>query len=550
MFTKIKWSFWTWVSLVITTIFVVFLILPIFSLVLSSFQNPETGAWTLEHFSRFFSHKYYYETLLNSLVVASVSTGFAILLGVPLAYIMNAFEIKGKSFIEICIILSMLSPPFIGAYSWVLLLGRNGILTRFIKEVLNLPFESIYGFGGIVLVFSLKLFPLIYIYTSGAIKKIDASLLEAAENLGCSPVKRVFTILVPLLMPTILAGSLLVFMNAIADFGTPMLIGEGYRVMPVVIYGEFIGEVGGEARFAAALAVMMMLLTMVLFLLQKYFVAKKSFIMNALIPMRTKTLSLGKNILAHSFVYFLILLAILPQIVVIITSFLKIEDLRFVQKFSLESYQLVFKNASSAIWNTFTFSTVAIMLIIILGVFIAYMTVRNKNTLNSFIDTVSMLPYIIPGSVLGITLLLAFNKPPLILSGTATLLIISYTIRRLPYTLRSSAAILYQINPNIEEASISLGAPPVKTFFRVTLLMMMPGVMSGALLSWITVINELSASIIIFTGNTKTMSVAIYGEVVRASYGTAAALATLLTLFTIVLLTIFIKISNKKISII
>ncbi len=550
MFSKVKWNFWTCISLSIATIFVVFLILPILSLVLSSFQNPETGAWTLEHFQRFFSHKYYYETLGNSLVVASISTVLAICLGVPLAYIMNAFEIKGKSFVEICVILSMLSPPFIGAYSWVLLLGRNGILTRFIKEVLNLPFESIYGFGGIVLVFSLKLFPLIYIYTSGAIKKIDVSLLEASENLGCSPFKRVFTILMPLLMPTILAGSLLVFMNAIADFGTPMLIGEGYRVMPVIIYGEFIGEVGGEARFAAALAVMMMLLTMMLFLLQKYFVSKKSFIMNALIPMSVKTLPLVKNILVHGFVYTLIFLAILPQIVVTFTSLLKIEDLRFVQKFSLESYQLVFKNASSAIWNTFAYSTIAIMLIITLGVFIAYMTVRNKNTLNSIIDTVSMLPYIIPGSVLGITLLLAFNKPPLILSGTATLLIISYTIRRLPYTLRSSAAILYQINPNIEEASISLGTPPVKTFFKVTLLMMLPGVMSGALLSWIMVINELSASIIIFTGNTKTMSVAIYGEVIRASYGTAAALATLLTLFTILLLTIFIKISNKKISII
>ncbi len=171
---------------------------------------------------------------------------------------------------------------------------------------------------------------------------------------------------------------------------------------------------------------------------------------------------------------------------------------------------------------------------------------RRKSWLTEIIDTLTMFPYIIPGSVLGITLLLAFNDEPLLLSGTAFIIIISLVIRRLPYTLRSSSAILYQISPSLEEASISLGASPLRTFFKVTAVMMLPGVMSGAILSWITAINELSSSVILFTGATKTMSVAIYTEVIRASYGTAAALSTILTVTTITAMVIFFKVSGTK----
>jgi iron(III) transport system permease protein len=177
---------------------------------------------------------------------------------------------------------------------------------------------------------------------------------------------------------------------------------------------------------------------------------------------------------------------------------------------------------------------------------VAYITTRRKSWLTDIIDTLTMFPYIIPGSVLGITLLLAFNEDPLILSGTAMIIIVSLVIRRLPYTLRSSSAILYQISPSVEEASISLGASPLRTFFKITAVMMIPGVLSGAILSWITCINELSSSVILYTGGTKTMSVAIYTEVIRASYGTAAALSTILTLTTVFALLLFFKVSGSK----
>jgi len=545
-FKGIKLDFWNVVTIGIFLIFGICLIYPLFSLFMSSLKDSNTGAYTLSNFAQFFSKKYYYASLGRSFSVTICTTILTILIGVPLAYIMTTSKIKGKGIIEILIIISVLSPPFIGAYSWILLLGRSGVVTQFLSKAFGFTMPSIYGFSGILLVFTLKLFPFIYMYTTGALKKLDVSLIEASESLGCTGIKKVFTIVIPLILPTILAGSLLVFMNALADFGTPMLIGEGYQVMPVLIYSEFIREVGGQANFAAALSAIMVFITTIVFLGQKYVVNKKSFVMSSLKPIQAKKLTGLKNILAHAFVYIVVGLAVIPQITVIYTSFLKTRGPIFLKEFSIDSYTNVIGKLGNSIRNTFVYGIIAIIIIIILGMFISYVSVRRKNLVTSLLDTLTMFPYIIPGSVLGITLLLAFNKKPLVLSGTFVIIVIAYVIRRLPYTIRSSAAILYQISPSIEEASISLGYSQFQTFKNVTSRMMLPGVISGAILSWITVINELSASIILYTGTTRTMSVAIYSEVIRASYGTAAALSAILTLTTVISLLIFFKLSGSK----
>ncbi|MBS6645626.1 MAG: iron ABC transporter permease [Clostridiaceae bacterium] len=543
---KKKIDFWTGVTIVIAALFILFLIFPLFSLFLTGFQNPETGRFTMDNFIRFFRKKYYYQTMFNSLKIAVCVTCIAIVIGSALAYFMSFYKIHFSSGLEILIIISMLSPPFIGAYSWILLMGRSGAITVFFKHVFGITTPSIYGFGGIVLVMTLKLFPFIFLYVSGALKKVDASLVEASSSLGCGAFKNIYTIILPLVLPTLLAGSLLVFMNALGDFGTPRLIGEGFQVMPVVIYNEFVSEVGGTANFSAALATILVLITAVLFLIQKYVVNRMSFTMSSMRPIARKAIHGWRSAVIHLLIYFVVLLALLPQITVIFTSFLKTQGSRFLRGFTLDSYRAVFKNLSDSISNTLLFGAVAITIVVLLGVFISYISVRRHNAATGFIDMSTMFPYILPGSVLGITLLLAFNKKPLLLSGTTFIIILAYVIRRLPYTLRSSAAILYQISPSMEEASISLGCSPLKTFFKITVIMMLPGVFSGAVLSWITIINELSASLILYTGSTRTMSVAIYTEVLRSGYGTAAAMSTVLTVITVLSLIIFFKISGRR----
>lgn len=543
---KLQWDFWTGITILSVVVFTIFLIYPLFSLFMTGFQDAATGKFSMENFIRFFQRKYYYQSLMNSMWVTTCVTVLSIVIGTALAYFMTAFKVKFKKSVEILVIISMLSPPFIGAYSWILLGGRSGILTKYFSELFHMEWPPIYGFSGILLVLTLKLYPFIYLYVSGALKKIDSSLIEAAESLGCSGTKKVATVIMPLVMPTLMAGALMVFMNALADFGTPMLIGEGFNVMPVMIYSEFINEVGDQANFAAAMAVLMVILTTAIFLVQKYVISKKSFTMSSLRPMQAKQLTGVKNIAMHVGVYLLVFLSIIPQLTVTYTSFLKTSGSMFVAGYSLESYKTIFENLGTAITNTYVYSFTAIFVIVFFGMLVAYITTRRKSWLTDMIDTLTMFPYIIPGSVLGITLLLAFNNDPMLLSGTAAIIIISLVIRRLPYTLRSSSAILYQISPSVEEASISLGASPLKTFFKITAVMMIPGVLSGAILSWITCISELSSSVILYTGETKTMSVAIYTEVIRASYGTAAALSTILTITTIAALLLFFRVSGNK----
>ena len=542
---KIKWDFWTIITVAIIALFMLFLIYPLLSLFLSGFKETGTDAWTLENYSKFFSRKYYTEALLNSFKLTACVTVVAIMLGAPLAYFMSFYKIKGKGLLEILFIISMMSPNFIGAYSWILLLGRSGSVTQFLKGM-GIETPSIYGFGGMLLVFALKLYPFIYMYVSGALKKIDVALSEAAESLGCSGLRKVFTLIMPLVTPTLVAAALLVFMNCMADFGTPALIGEGYRVMPTLVYAEFVGESGGSANFAACMATIMVVITAAIFLLQKWYVNTKSFTMSSMRPIQPKAVGGIKGILIHLYIYLLAGLSIIPQCMVVYTSFKATHLQVFVEGFSLESYLKVFSTAIQSITNTYLYCLVAILVIVVLGMLIAYLAVRRKSWLTNLIDTIAMFPYIVPGSVLGITLLVAFNHQPLMLAGSALILIISLVIRRMAYTLRSSSAILYQISPSMEEAAISLGDSQPKAFAKVTAKMMLPGVASGAILSWITLINELSSSVMLYTARTRTMSVAIYNEVIRASYGTAAALATILTVTTVVSLLIFFKVSGSK----
>ncbi len=546
MMSRRRWDMWSLITAVIFIGYLLFLVLPLFMLLVKSFFDGTTGAFSLAYFHKFFSKAYYMNAVWNSIKVTVCVTLLSVLVAGPLAYIMTVAKIKGSGIIRILILISSMSAPFIGAYAWILLLGRSGVITRFARDVLGISMPDIYGFSGILLVLTLQLSPLIFMYVSGALKNVDHSLMEAAEAMNCTGLRRMWKILVPLITPTLLAGGLLVFMRAFADFGTPMLIGEGYRTVPVLIFNEFISEVGGDDGFAAAISVIVVLFATAVFLLQKFVANRKAYSMSALNPIEPKRLAGLANLAAHAYVYLFTLLAMLPQVYVAYTSFLKTSGKIFVKGYSLDSYRAAFSKVGDAITNTFVMAAITILIITLTAVLIAYVTVKRKGAVANLLDTFTMMPYIVPGSILGIALLVTFNRQPIMLSGTAAILIAAFVIRRLPYTIRSSAAVLHQVNDSIEEAAISLGASPMRTFFKVTVPMIISGVFAGAILSWISIITELSTSIILYTGKTRTMTVAVYTEVVRGNYGTAAALSTLLTAITVISLFIFFKLSGTK----
>ena len=541
-----RWSVWTLITLMIFLVMCVCLFYPMIKLFVSAFRDSN-DSWTLANFARFFSKPYYYKSLFNSIRVTITVTVICCLIGIPMAYVMANYDIRGKRFVEILIIVSLLSPPFIGAYSWIMLLGRSGLLNDAVKAVTghNMGF-NIYGFKGIVLVFILKLYAYVYMYASGGLSKIDVSLTEAAENLGCSPVKKIFTMVMPLIMPSIMAAALIVFANTFTDFGTPMLIGQGYRTMPTLVYEEFVGENGGSANFAAALSMFMLVVTIAICLIQRYVTNRKSFEMSSLRPISSKKPGKVSGVFMHLFIYLFVFLSLLPQLTVIVSSFKNMKGAVYKEGWGFANYAKAFEKFGNTIWNTYRFAVISVLVILVLGMLIAYVSVRKPSFLSNILDVTTMFPLVISGTVLGITLRLSLGAKPFALTGTALILIISLVIRRLPYTVRSSSAVLKQLSPSVEEASISLGCSPMKTFLKITGPLMLSGVFSGLILSWVTLITELSSSVLLRTGKTETMSVAIYVQVYRNEFGPAAALASILTLTIIVSLALFFKLTGKK----
>ena len=546
-----KWrpDFWFFVKLVVILALGMFIVYPFYNIITKSVFSNKVEGLTLYNFVRFFTKPYYYTALLRSILVCVFTVLFSTLVGVPIAYLMTRYNVAGKRLLHVFIIMSLMSPPFIGAYSWIILLGRAGLVAKALNAI-GLDAPTIYGRDGIIFVFTLHLFPYIYLYTSGAMNSIDSSLEEAAENLGMSKLQRIWTVTLPVILPSILAGCIMVFMTCLADFGTPMLLGEGYVVLPVLVYNEYMSESAVNPYMASTLSVIIVACSMLVLTFQKLVVDKKNYMMSSLRPPQETKLKGVKRFAVSAPVYIVVFLAMLPQIVVICQSFVERSFSGMVKGINFNNYRLIASRLGTNIRNTYVFSIVAIVFIVVVGILVSYVLVRKKGKVASIIDTLIMFPYVIPGSVLGIGLIIAFNRKPIVLVGTAAIMIISYIIRKLPYTVRSGSAFLYQMDPFIEEASINLGVSPMKTFFTVTARMMLPGIMSGAVLSWITCINELSSSIMLYSGKTSTIAVAIYQEVTRMSDGTAAALATILTLSTALSLIIVFRLTRGKVKIV
>lgn len=539
---RFRLDVWGWTTIVILLLYALFLLYPLSLLLKMAFSDGVH--FTLENFAKFFSRKYYSITLLNSFKVSIAATIASVVVGVVLGYFMSVFKVRGAKLLRMCIVMATMSAPFVGAYAWIMMLGRNGVITNFLSDLFGITMPDIYGFNGIMLVFVTQLFPLVFLYVQGAMSKMDASLMEASENLGCTGFKCFFTVVLPLISPTVLAGALLVFVRAMSDFGTPMLIGEGYRTFTVILYNEFVGEVSQNKGFASAIAIIAILITMVVYFSQNFVAKKQAFSMNALHRIEKKQLHGFSNFIVHFITYVVVGISILPQLYVVYTSFLKTSGQIYVAGYSLQSYQDMFSRLGRSIQNTIVIPAVSLLIVVFLAVLIAYVAVRRRNVLSGAVDVISMIPYVIPGTVIGIAMISAFNREPLVLTGGMLIMVVALVVRRLPYTIRSSVAILQQIPLYVEEAALSLGSSKPKAFFTVTLPMMSSGVLSGAILSWVTLISELSTAILLYTGKTQTLTVAIYTQIVRGNYGIASAMATVLTVMTLLSLLIFNKISK------
>ena len=520
-------DFWSLVLLASLAGIALLLVWPIAQVLKLGFLNPDTQAFTLDNYVKVVTHKYYLGALANTLTVGLGGMVGACLLGVPLAYCTARFAVRGRNLIATLSVLALVSPPFIGAYSWIIVLGNNGWLTQHMKA-LGVALPTIYGIHGIILVFSLKFFPFVYLMTESALRNINRSFEEAAENLGCTPTERFFKITLPLVFPAVSSGAILCFVLSIADFGTPSIIGRDFRTLSTIAYNQYTSEMGGPPTMAVSISMLMIVISMLAVFLQRYLIGKRRYAggMTNLGTPRPMHGAFGAAV--HVSCFSVVGLATLPIAVVVYTSFLQTNGPVFTGGFGLNSYLRVIREVPDVIANTFRFSLIATVLITLAGGLISYVVVRRETALSGLLDAVLMVPYVVPGVVMAIGFLLTFNQGAFDLVGTGSIIVLILFIRRLPYGVRATSAVLRQIKPSIEEAAVNLGASPVKAFLKVTVPLMVPGIIAGAMMSFITAINELSSTLLLYTARTATMPVRIYSAVLDGEFGIAAALSTIL----------------------
>jgi iron(III) transport system permease protein len=521
------------------------LLWPIGQVLVLGFVDAESEAFTLANYIKVLTHPYYLGALWNTLVVGVGGMVGACLLGIPLAYFMARYVIRGRSAIATLAVLALVSPPFIGAYAWVMLLGNSGWITQGFKSA-GIALPTIYGIHGIVLVFSLKFFPFVYLMTESALRNINRSYDEAARNLGCSPWQRLFKVTLPLVFPAASSGAILCFVLSIADFGTPSIIGRDLRTLSTIAYNQYTSEMGGRPTMAVSISMLMIVISMLAVALQRFIINKRRYagsMTNLIAPRRVGGV---KGALAHAACWGIVLLATVPIAVVIYTSVLQTSGPVFTGGFGLNSYARVLREVPDAIANTFLFSLLAVALITVIGSLIAYLIVRRGTAQSGFLDTVLMVPYVVPGVVMAIGFLLTFNSGALDLVGTASIIVLILFIRRLPYGVRATASVLRQIKPSIEEAAVNLGASPAQAFLKVTVPLMLPGLIAGAMMSFITAINELSSTLLLYTARTTTMPVRIYSAVLDGEFGVAAALSTILLVSSGLCVFVVLRFSQAK----
>jgi iron(III) transport system permease protein len=520
-------DFWSVVMALSLLVVALVLVWPILQVLLLGFFDPESHQVSFGGYVKLLTHPYYLGALWNTVLVGVGGMVGACLLGVPLAYCMARYVVKGRGVITTLAVMALVSPPFIGAYSWIVVLGNSGWLTLQMKS-LGVTLPTIYGMPGIILVFSLKFFPFVYLMTESALRNINRSFEEAAENLGCNSRQRFFKVTLPLVFPATSSGAILCFVLSIADFGTPSIIGRDLRTLSTLAYNQYTSEMGGTPTMAVSISMLMIVISMLAVMLQRHLIGKRRYAGSMTNRHVQEPIAGLRAVAVHTLCYGVVGLATLPIAVVVYTSFLQTKGPVFSGGFGLNSYARVITEVPDVIFNTFSFSLIATLLITMAGGLMSYIIVRRESKWAGFLDSILMVPYVVPGVVMAIGFLLTFNKAPLDLVGTGSIIVLILFIRRLPYGVRATSSVLRQIKPSIEEAAVSLGASPAKAFLTVTVPLMLPGIIAGAMMSFITAINELSSTLLLYTARTTTMPVKVYSAVLDGEFGIAAALSTLL----------------------
>ena len=509
-----------------------FLLYPLSLVLDASLRVKGTGTLTLANYAQIFASKYYLSSIGNSLLAASFATVGATLIGTPLAFCLARVDIPGKTALLALAALPLVLPSFVAAYALVLLFGHAGVVTTALREI-GIPVGPIYGLPGITLVFLLTLYPYVLMPSIAGFRAIDVSIEEAARNLGGSRLHAFRTVLLPVAMPAVLAGALLVFIEALENFGVPVVLGEDRPFLAVDIFKLFAGEADNNPAAAGALSVLLIAGTAIALVVQRRYLSRRRFATNTRAAPPPLPLAPGLRALATIFSWGIVALSLLPFIAVLFVSFLHFRGPVLTWQLALSNYSMLLEGSFRPLYNSLLLATITAVVATLLGAPIGYIVTRHRGALSTGLDVIGMIPFAVSGTVLAIGLIIAFNSGLLVLTGGWLILVIAYVVRKLPFCIRSASAIVHQIEPSLEEASINLGMPPLKTFATLTVPLMAGGLIGGMILVWITAASELSSTIVLYSSRWSTMTVRMYhflegGE----GAGAASAAAAILVLIT------------------
>jgi iron(III) transport system permease protein len=536
-------SIWFWLSLALLALLTVFLLYPVMTILYGSFGKAGisgSSGWTT-----LLTEPRYVRAIINTLMLGAAVTFAALAIGVPLAYLTARYDYPGKGVVSILPLVTLVTPEVIVAQTWLMMLGNNGLLRRSLLDV-GIAIPSFYGWFGLITSMTFVYYTYAYIGTLAAIRGFDVQLEEAAQSLGTSPRLARWKVMLPVILPAILASALLIFTLVVGNFALAMILGNRVDLLSVLTYQAAVSETSANPVLQSTLASVSIALIMIVLFVQRWVIARGRYEVVQGRPARPERLSGPAAIAFVSVAGLVVLISLLPLVSVVIGAFTAARGpvMRWGQ-WTTANVERVFITAPTPLINTLMFAACATVIAIVLSALIGYLIVKKRNAMTPLLDYLTALPLALSGTALGIGLIHAFNGGWLPLTGTAAIIVLAYVIRRLPFGLRNASSTLYNIPSSIEDASISLGVPPGRTFLNVVLPLMIPALAAAAVLTWTTTVAELSTSIIVYSGGRETMPIQIFKLIDSGLMAQASAYG--LVLVAVILLPIIVATKVFKI---
>lgn len=516
-----------------------FVCYPLGLIFVESFRSE--GQWGLANYWKLFGSAYFLRVIQDTLKISLASTVGAVAVGFGFAYALVRAPVPGRRFFFWVSLLPIIAPPFVVAFSFILLFGRNGLVTLLTERLFGVSY-IIYGWDGVVFAQTVAFFPLATLILSGTIANLNPSLEEAARDLGAREGRVFLTVTLPLLMPGLMGASLLVFMSSLASFGPPALLGGGVSTLAVEALTQTLGVL--DWGMGTAIGVILLLPSLLLFQVQGLLKRGRSYVTVTGAPTQTGAQRIPPFVTRGLF-------ALLGLVSLLVLSIFAVVFLGAVTRtwgvdytVTLTHFQTMLAHAGRSIVNSVGLSTAGAVVAALIGMAVAYVVERRRFLGRRLLDYLAMLPYAVPGTLTGLGLVLAFNSPPLILTGTGGIILLAYVTRRMPFGLRAGSSALQQIDPVLEDASADLGARWGQTFRWVLLPLLRPAFIAALAFTFIRAMTEINASLFLISPNWRLMAVEIYNSVMAGELGVAAAFSTLMIALVVAALMLLYRITG------